>query len=77
MNNKEIYDNRLGVYGNRLLKAIVLLRLQQQIFIGNYTDSERERLREVELGIISEKLLEVMKRSQTIVKIISKNEILP
>lgn len=76
-NNKEIYDNRLGVYGNRLLKAIILLRLQQQIFIGNYTDSEREKLNEIELSIVGEKLPEVMKRSQTIVKIISKNEIIP
>jgi len=37
---EDIYDNRLSVHGNRLLKSIETLRTHQDMFIGQFTNHQ-------------------------------------
>jgi ParB/RepB/Spo0J family partition protein len=70
---KEIFDNRLTGYGNRLLKAITLLSFHQHVFIGQYTGYHREDLTATETGILEPGVLDILKKAKTIVSIITEN----
>jgi hypothetical protein len=71
--NKEIFDNRLTVHGNRLLKAIELLAFQQHVFIGQYTNYHRCDLTTVESVILEPRVLDILKKAKIIVSIINEN----
>jgi ParB/RepB/Spo0J family partition protein len=68
---KEIYDVRLGEHGNRLLKAVELLRQQQNIFIGQYTHHQTKGLKENEREVLRPKIQEAKEKSQKIITIIN------
>jgi ParB/RepB/Spo0J family partition protein len=70
---KEIYDNRLTVYGNRLLKAITLLSFQQHVFIGEYTGYHRKELTATESDILEPGVLDILKKAKIVVSIITEN----
>jgi len=70
---KEIYDNRLTAYGNRLLKTITLLSFQQHLFIGQYTSYHRKELTAMESDILEPGVIDILKKAKTIVSIISEN----
>jgi hypothetical protein len=57
----EIYDIRLGHYGNRLLKSIELLYLQQNIFIGLCTGYMAHKISEAETEILDNKMEKLKK----------------
>jgi len=57
----EIYDIRLGHYGNRLLKSIELLYLQQNIFIGLCTGHMSSKLSDTETEILDSKMEKLKK----------------
>jgi ParB/RepB/Spo0J family partition protein len=71
LSRKEISDNRLTQYGNRLLKAIELLLLQQHIFHSQYTHHQRKQLTDLETDILSVRVCEVLKKAKTIVEVIA------
>jgi ParB/RepB/Spo0J family partition protein len=65
-------DVRLGEHGNRLLKAVELLRQQQSIFIGQYSDHRTRGLKEQELEILGPKVQEAKEKSRKIILIIDR-----
>ena len=69
--NQDIYDTRLSQHGNRLLKSIELLLIQQNIFTGQFTHYHTGHLRDNEKSIISGKLERLKKTTATILSIIS------
>lgn len=73
LSRKDISDNRLTQYGNRLLKAIEMLLLQQHIFHSQYTLHQRKQLTDLETDILSPRVCEVLKKAKTIVEVIANN----
>jgi ParB/RepB/Spo0J family partition protein len=69
---KEACDVRLGEHGNRLLKAVELLRQQQNIFIGQYSDHRTRGLKGQEIEILHPKIQEAKEKSRKIILIIDK-----
>jgi len=67
---KESYDVRLGEHGNRILKAVELLRQQQNIFIGQYSDHRTRGLKGQEIEILQPKIQEAKQKSRKIILII-------
>lgn len=67
---KDIYDTRLGKEGNLLLKAIELLMLQQNIFIGQMNPGS---LSETERRILAPRLTPLYQRAQQVMLHITKN----
>ncbi len=63
---RDIYDSRLGRHGNRLLKTIEILLLQEHILIGQYTDRETGCLSGVEWSVLTPKLKQVIEKGNTI-----------
>jgi ParB/RepB/Spo0J family partition protein len=71
LTREEIYDVRLSQHGNRLLKSIELLTLQQNIFIGLFTQHATDKLSETEKVILKERMGGLEKGAITIQKIIN------
>ena len=69
---KEAHDVRLGEHGNRLLKSVELLRQQQNIFIGQYTDHRTRGLKETEHEVLGPKIQEAKEKSRKIILIIDR-----
>jgi ParB/RepB/Spo0J family partition protein len=69
---EDIYDNRLSVHGNRLLKSIETLRTHQDMFIGQFTNHQTGQLQETEKTILMPKTGSILKKSQSIIKIITR-----
>lgn len=67
---ENIYDNRLSQHGNRLLKSIETLRTHQDIFIGNFTNHQTGQLQETEKTILKPKTGAILKKSESIIRII-------
>jgi ParB/RepB/Spo0J family partition protein len=67
----EIYDIRLGRYGNRLLKSIELLYLQQNIFIGLCTGHMSGKLSGTETEILDGKMEKLKKGTLAVGSIIN------
>jgi ParB/RepB/Spo0J family partition protein len=67
----EIYDIRLGHYGNRLLKSIELLYLQQNIFIGLCTGHMSGKLSDAETEILDGKMEKLKKGTLAVGSIIN------
>lgn len=67
----EIYDIRLSRYGNRLLKSIELLYLQQNIFIGLFTGHKSGKLSGAETDILESKMEKLKKGTLTVGSIIN------
>ena len=67
----EIYDIRLSNYGNRMLKNIELLYLQQNIFIGLCTGHITNSLSETETVILDNKMEKLKKGTLSIGSIIN------
>ncbi|MBW6460865.1 MAG: ParB N-terminal domain-containing protein [Bacteroidales bacterium] len=67
----EIYDIRLGRYGNRLLKSIELLYLQQNIFIGLCTGHMSGKLSGTETEILDHKMEKLKKGTFAVGSIIN------
>jgi ParB/RepB/Spo0J family partition protein len=57
----DIYDVRLGHYGNRLLKSIELLYLQQNMFIGLFTGHKSGKLSGDETDILESRMEKLKK----------------
>ncbi len=70
---KDIYDTRLGKEGNRLLKAIELLMLQQNIFIAQMNPGS---LSETERHILAPRLRPLHQKAQQILSVLNKNILL-
>jgi len=73
----DIYDSRLSRHGNRLLKTIELLMVQQNIFIGQFTHHQTGQLRDLEINILFEKLGRIAKNAGTIQSIINNKKTVP
>ncbi len=67
----EIYDIRLGSHGNRMLKSIELLYLQQNIFIGLCTGHMTNSLSGTETAILDNKMEKLKKGALSIGSIIN------
>jgi len=67
----EIYDSRLSRHGNRLLKSIDLLLTQQHIFIGQFTNDQTRGLKQIELGVLQNKLERLERNAGTILSVIN------
>ncbi len=67
----EIYDIRLGHYGNRLLKSIELLYLQQNIFIALCTGHMSSRLSDTETEILDGRMEKLKKGTLSVGSIIN------
>lgn len=70
---KDIYDTRLGKEGNALLKAIELLILQQNIFIGQMNPGS---LSDTEKQILAPRLRPLHQKAQQVLSVINKNPLL-
>lgn len=68
--DEEIFDIRLSRHGNRLLKNIELLYIQQNIFISLCGQHMTGQLEEMETGILEEKMDKLRKGSGKVQKII-------
>jgi ParB family chromosome partitioning protein len=71
---KDIYDCRLGIHANRLLKTMELFINQSHIFIGQYASYHTGQLNTVENTILEPKLAIVIKKINTILLILNKNK---
>jgi ParB/RepB/Spo0J family partition protein len=67
----EICDVRLSQHGNRLLKSIELLAMQQNIFIGLSTSHMTGKLSDIETGILEEKMEKLKKGTGTVQTVIN------
>ena len=63
---KSVYDSRLGKHGNRLLRTIELLSMQQHIFAGQFNDHQTSQFTETELRILNPKLRGLSEKSRSI-----------
>jgi len=63
---EEIYDPRLSLHGNRLLKTSRILARQQHIFIGQSTNPPLNELDPMELEILSADFRQILSKTQTI-----------
>ena len=68
--DEEIFDIRLSRHGNRLLKNIELLHIQQNIFISLCRQHMTGQLEEMETEILEEKMDKLRKGSGKVQKII-------
>lgn len=68
----ELYDPRLGLHGNRLLKTSRILIRQQHIFIGQSTDPLLNTLDTMELEILSADFRQILSKTKTIQSILKK-----
>lgn len=64
--DKSVYDCRLSKHGNRLLRTIELLSMQQHIFTGQFNDHQTSQLTETELRILNPKLSRLSEKSKSI-----------
>jgi len=71
---EEIYDPRLSLHGNRLLKTSRILARQQHIFIGQSTNPPLNELDPMELEILSADFRQVLSKTQTIQTILIKDQ---
>ena len=69
--SREIFDIRLSHHGNRLLKNIELLQIQQNIFIGLCGQHRTAVLGEMETSILEERMERLKKSSGKVQKIIN------
>ncbi len=69
---RDTYDCRLGKHGNRLLKTIEILTMQQHIFIGQFTHHQTTQLTGAELNILDPKFKRLSEKSNTIQSLITK-----
>jgi len=67
----EIYDSRLSSHGNRLLKSIELLLMQQNIFTGLSNQHMTQTLSEMEKSILEEKIERLKKGAVMVQSIIN------
>jgi ParB/RepB/Spo0J family partition protein len=70
--DKSVYDCRLGRHGNRLLRTIELLSIQQHIFTGQFNNHQTLQLTGTELHILTPKLKRLSEKSNTIYLLINK-----
>lgn len=70
---KDIYDCRLSVHGNKLLKTTELLLNQAHMFIGQYTGYQTKQLPASEHLILEPKLANLLKKTNMIISILTKN----
>jgi len=63
---EEIYDPRLSLHGNRLLKTSRMLARQQHIFIGQSTNPPLNELDPMELEILSADFRQILSKTKTI-----------
>jgi len=70
----DVYDSRLSRHGNRLLKTIELLAMQEQIFIGQYNDHRTGSLSDTERSVLAPRLKRLSGNSQRIYLLINKKE---
>ncbi len=70
---EQISDSRLGEHGNRILISSRLLAHQQHIFIGRCTNPPLGELPQTELEILTEGLVDIVKKAEIIQSIISKS----
>ena len=68
---QEIFDIRLSHHGNRLLKSVELLHIQQNIFISLCGQHMTGQLGETETGILEEKIERLKKGAGKVHKIIN------
>jgi ParB/RepB/Spo0J family partition protein len=71
LSKAEIYDARLSHHGNRLLKSIELLYIQQNIFIGLFNHHLTGMLSDIETGILDEKTERIRKGARKIQSVIN------
>jgi ParB/RepB/Spo0J family partition protein len=71
LSKAEIYDVRLSHHGNRLLKSIELLYIQQNIFIGLFNHHLTGMLSDIETGILDEKTERIRKGARKIQSVIN------
>uniref|UniRef100_UPI00405783AF ParB/RepB/Spo0J family partition protein n=1 Tax=Candidatus Electrothrix sp. TaxID=2170559 RepID=UPI00405783AF len=74
LEGNEIHDSRLSQHGNRLLKSIELLLIQNNIFTGQFTHYQSNKLKAKELGILSGRLERLEKSTGRILSILEKNK---
>jgi len=67
----EIHDCRLSPYGNRLLKTTEILRNQQDMFVGQFTNHQASQLKDPEKAILWPKIEQISKKSHTIITVIN------
>jgi ParB/RepB/Spo0J family partition protein len=67
----DIYDVRLGHYGNQLLKSIELLYLQQNMFIGLFTGHKSGKLSGDETDILESRMEKLKKGTLSVGSIIN------
>jgi len=67
----EIHDSRLSRHGNRLLKSIELLLVQQNIFSGLIRQHMTQALSEMERNILEGRIKKLRKGAVVIQSIIS------
>lgn len=75
VSQKDIYDCRLSVHGNKLLKTIELLLNQSHIFIGQYANYQTGQLKPSEHLILEPKLTDLMKKTNMTISILTKNNV--
>ena len=71
---KDIYDCRLTVQGNKLLKTIELLVNQAHIFIGQYTSSLTSQLKPSEQLILGPKATNLYKKIKMVQSVLENNK---
>jgi len=71
----EIHDPRLSRHGNRLLKSIELLLMQQNIFTGQFTHYQSSRLEAIEMSILLPRLERLEKSACKVLSTLTKNKI--
>lgn len=69
-----VNDSRLCKHGNRLLKTIELLNLQQHIFIGQFNNHQTSHLTGAEQNILHPKIKRLSEKSQTVHLLITNNK---
>jgi ParB/RepB/Spo0J family partition protein len=70
LDGHEIHDSRLSRHGNRLLKSIELLLIQNNIFTGQFTHYQSGKLKAIELSILSGRLERLEKSTGRILSIL-------
>jgi len=68
------YDTRLGKHGNRLLRTIESLGMQQHIFTGQFNDHQTSQVTDIELSILKPKIDRLSAKSQSIHVLINNNK---
>lgn len=73
LKDSTVSDSRLGKHGNRLLRTIESLNMQQHIFTGQFKEHHTTQLTGTELSILNPKIRRLSARSYTIHQLIKNN----